>query len=38
MRVTLIVFNALLGFAAILLMLGTVRFRRVVDRAATERV
>jgi uncharacterized membrane protein YbhN (UPF0104 family) len=39
MRVTLMIFNALLGFTAILLMLGTVRFRRVVDsdRAAAER-
>jgi uncharacterized membrane protein YbhN (UPF0104 family) len=39
MRVTLIIFNATLGFATILLMLGTVRFRRVVDsdRAAAER-
>jgi uncharacterized membrane protein YbhN (UPF0104 family) len=37
MRLTLIVFNAVLGFTAILLMLGTVRFRRLVDRAAAER-
>ena len=36
MRVTLIVFNAALGFTAILLMLKTLRFRDAVeaDRAA----
>ena len=39
MRVTLIVVNATLGFAAILLMMRTLRFRQVVesDRAAAER-
>jgi uncharacterized membrane protein YbhN (UPF0104 family) len=39
MRVTLIVVNAALGFAAILLMLRTLRFRGVVDadRTAPER-
>jgi hypothetical protein len=31
MRVTLIVVNAVLGFTAILLMLRTLRFRRVVE-------
>jgi uncharacterized membrane protein YbhN (UPF0104 family) len=38
MRVTLIVVNAIVGFAAILLMTGTVRIRRTAeaDRAATE--
>ena len=34
MRVTLIVFNAALGFTAILLMLKTLRFREVVDADA----
>jgi uncharacterized membrane protein YbhN (UPF0104 family) len=34
MRVTLIVFNAALGFTAILLMLKTLRFREVVDTDA----
>jgi uncharacterized membrane protein YbhN (UPF0104 family) len=40
MRVTLIIVNAALGFAAILLMLRTLRFREAVDadRAAAERV
>jgi uncharacterized membrane protein YbhN (UPF0104 family) len=39
MRVTLIIFNALLGFTAILLMMKTIRFRGVVDadRAAAEK-
>jgi hypothetical protein len=31
MRVTLIVVNATIGFAAIMLMLRTLRFREVVD-------
>ena len=39
MRVTLIVVNALVGFAAILVMLKTLRFRRAVetDRAVPDR-
>jgi uncharacterized protein (TIRG00374 family) len=32
MKIVLISFNVVLGFAAILLMLGTVRWRRVVER------
>ena len=40
MRVTLIIVNATLGFAAILIILRTLRFKEAVegDRAATERV
>jgi hypothetical protein len=40
MRVTLIIVNAVLGFAAILIILRTLRFKDVVeaDRTATERV